>query len=120
MIGAVICLVLGLFCWAMTIICLNVDWVMISGVNMLPKDERLKFKEKHDMRAMNKYIGKRMFLPSAIFCSIFTPIIFFEPAWVQSTWAGVVIFFACIVFIVYIISAVPKILGNKFEKDKHD
>jgi hypothetical protein len=116
MVGTIILVIFALFFWIMTIICMNVDWVMINGVNILPKEERQKFKEKHDMRAMNKFIGNRVFLPLAVLLSALTPLIAFEPVWAQSNWVGIVILVAIVAVVIYIVSAVPKILGNKFEK----
>ena len=116
MIGIIICALLGSFFLIMTAICLNVDWNMISGVNMLPKEERQKFKEKHDMRAMNRYIGKRIFFPLAVLCSILAPILLLEFELMQSTVVGIVFFVAVVAFIVYIVSTASKVLGNKFEK----
>jgi hypothetical protein len=118
MIGFFILLPITLFCATMTIFCLRgVDWILISGVNTLPKEDRRKFKERHDMIAMNKFIGKRVFLPATILCLGFMPFFFFEShEWMQSAWFGAVIIAVVIAALVPVFSALPKILGSHFEK----
>jgi hypothetical protein len=125
MVWVVLYSVLGLFSWIITFFTLRgVDWILISGVNTLPKEDRLKFKEKHDMVGMNRYAGKRIFLPVSLWVSIFAPLFFslmlFDSDWLQSTWYGtfygIVIAICSIIVLVSIFSALPKITGNNFEK----
>ena len=118
MIGIIILLPIAMFFGAMTAFCLKgVDWILISGVNMLPKEDKQKFKEKHDMIAMNRLIGKRIFLPLTILClACVLVLIFGIPEWMQSAWFGAVIVVAIIAALVLVFSALPKILGNHFEK----
>ena len=125
MIWVVLYCVMCLFFWIMTFFTLKgVDWILISGVNTLPKEDRLKFKEKHDMAGMNRYAGKRIFLPVSIWVSIFAPLFFslmiFDSDWLQSTWYGtaygIAIAVCTVVVLVFVFSALPKITGNHFEK----
>ncbi|MCL2198551.1 MAG: DUF3784 domain-containing protein [Defluviitaleaceae bacterium] len=117
MIWAILMGVLGVFLWVLTIAALKgVDWIFISGVSTLPKEDRQKYKEKHDMPAMNKYIGKRVFLPSAVFVTASIPIMLFPEIFEQALWLAAVIVIACIALLVSIFSALPKILGGHFEK----
>jgi len=117
MFGIITCVVLCLFFWIMTILCFKTDWIFVSGVNMLPKEDKIKYKETHDMKAMNCFIAKRVFLPLAIASTISPLIILFEDAeWVQSTWFGILITLVIIALVVSIFSIIPKILGTKFEK----
>ena len=117
MVWATILGVLGLIFWILTIFTLRgVDWVLISGVTTLSKGERQKFKEKNNMTEMNRYIGKRVFLPIALMLSIIAPLML-NANWMQSTWFGIVIFIVVIVVLVSIFSAIPKILGTTFESD---
>ena len=123
MIGLIITFVLGLFFVIMFSFCLKgVDWILISGPNMLPKEDRQKYKDKHDMVALNRFIGKRVFLPSAVSCFAFSAIVslvtFSDAEWVQSTWFAVIIVIVVIAFFVLVGSALPKIFGNHFEVDK--
>jgi hypothetical protein len=101
----------------MTILCFKTDWIFVSGVNMLPKADRKKYKEKHDMRAMNCFIGKRVFLPLSIACTISPLFIVFEDTeLMKSTWVGILITVAIFAFTASIFYAVAKILGGKFER----
>jgi len=116
MIGLIAFLVFALLSWIMTAVCMKVDWIFVSGVNLLPKADRQKYKEKHDMRAMNRFIGKRKFMPLAVLFTIVAPISYVDAEWMQSAWFGVLLAFVVIAAIVMIFTAMPKILGNKFEK----
>jgi len=119
MFGIIACIVLSIFFWIMTILCFKTDWIFVSGVNMMPKADRVTYKEKHDMKAMNHYIGKRVFLPLAIACTISPILIIFEDAaWVKSTWFGILLTLVILALTVSIFSIVPKILGTKFEKNE--
>jgi len=89
---------------------------------MLPKEERQKYKDKHDMVALNRFIGKRVFLPSATSCLAISAIVcldaFTDAEWVKSTWFAVFTIIVVIAFFVFVGSALPKIFGNHFEVDK--
>ncbi|MCL1996280.1 MAG: hypothetical protein FWG63_08745 [Defluviitaleaceae bacterium] len=56
----------GLF-WFFAIVCLKgCDWllvILISGFSLADKETKQKYREKNDIPAMNKYMGKTMFLP---------------------------------------------------------
>ena len=116
--GFFVLLPIVLFSGIMTVFCLKgVDRVLISGAGTLPKKERQKFKEKHDMIAMNKFIGRRVFLPLTVLNLAFLPFMAFNtPGWMQSAWFGAVMIVAIIAALVPVFSALPKILGNHFEK----
>jgi len=119
MIGLIAFLVFAFFAllsWIMTAVCMKVDWIFVSGVNLLPKADRQKYKEKHDMRAMNRFIGKRIFMPLAVLFTIIAPISYVDAEWMQSAWFGVLLVIVVIATLVMIFTALPKILGNKFEK----
>jgi len=125
MIWVVLYSIFGLLSWIMTVFTLKgVDWILISGVNTLPKEDRLKFKEKHDMVGMNRFAGKRIFLPLSIWMSIFAPLffslMFFDSYWLQYTWYGtgygIMIAICSVAMLVSVFSALPKIMGNNFEK----
>ena len=113
MMGVILLLSIALFSGIMTVFCLKgVDWVLISGVNMLPKEERQKFKEKHDMIAMNKFIGKRVFFPTTVLCLACVPLVVFD----IPDWFDAMIVVAVIAVLVYVFSALPKILGDHFAR----
>jgi len=118
MVEVIIVSSLGLFFWILTIFTFKgVDWILINGVNMSSKEEKQKFKEKHDMITMNRYIGKQVFLPIAVLFSLIVPLILFDAEWMQSAWFGVVILFAIIAFLVLLVRAALKILDfDKWRK----
>jgi len=107
--------------WAITIKCLvGCDWILINGPNTLPKDEKIKFKAKHDMISLNKFIGKTVLMSAAI---LFTLIAVFvalytqtDLTWVSSVWLVWPFVIVCIALGVRMFVAVPKIMGTKFEK----
>jgi len=114
-----------LLCWIFTAFTLRgVDWILISGVNMLPKEDKQKYKEKHNMVEMNRYIAKKTLLPVSIWLLIFAPFMFsqffFNAEWIETTWYGVgyiiIVIISAIIMSISIFSAMPKILGNTFEK----
>jgi len=116
MIGIFVLLTISLFFGILAVFCLKgVDWVLINGVNTLSKEEQQEFKDKYDMIAMNRYIGKRILLPLALLCLIYVPIIAFETLdWMQSAWFGILVIVVSIGGVVVLCSALPKILN--FEK----
>ena len=58
---------LALVCWALAFICLKgSDLILLSGISTANKKEKAKFREQYDVRAMNKCIGKLIFVPVAI------------------------------------------------------
>ena len=109
-----------LFCGFMTIMCLKgVDWVMISGI--YGKDERQKFKNKYDTVAMNRYIGKMIMLPATILCAATIPLFVFDLpdySWLEAVLL-ITIAIPVIAVIVLTCIAIPKVLGNYFEKKEH-
>jgi len=120
MIIMLIGLIVGLFFGVLGVICLRgVDWILINGQNMMSKEDKQKFKAKHDMIAMNRFIGKRVLLPIAAFFIAGVLFAFihlqFEPVWMQSSWIAVPIL-AAVVYVLYVtFSALPKVLGSHFE-----
>ena len=118
MIHLIIFLVMAALFWIMTILCMKVDWILVNGVNMLPKEDRLKYKEKHDMRAMNKFIAKRIFMPLAIMSTVVAPVEFLNKEWIETAWFGAFLVIIIVAPLVLVFSALPKILGKTFEKSK--
>jgi len=112
MLGAFISGVLAVFFWFLTAATLKgVDWIFISGVNSLPKEERQAFKEKHDMISMNRYLGKRILLPTAVLFSIIAPLVLSSADWMQSAWFCAVILISVLSFLMLIVRAVLRILN---------
>ena len=117
MIEFIIFLIFTAFFWFMTIVTLKgVDWILLSGVNILPKEERRKYKEKHDMIAMNRFIGKRIFLPVSVAGTVFMPPLILGAEFVHSAWFVIPLVIAVVAMLLLIFSALPKILGSAFEK----
>jgi len=97
----------------------GVDWILINGVNVLPKEDKQKFKEKYDMISMNKFIGTRMFLPLAVLCSFIVPLIIFEFEWLQAQQVlfGILIFILSFGLLVHLVRVMLKILDfDKWKK----
>jgi len=119
MIAVIILSVISIFFWIMTAFTLKgVDWILINGVNLLPNEGKQEFRKKYDVFAINKYIGKNVFLPIAVICSLIVPLIYFDNEWLQSQPAlfGIAITIISISFVVYLVRAAIKILD--FEKWK--
>lgn len=101
--------------WAIAIKCLvGCDWILISGPNMLPKEDRIKFKAQHDMIGLNRYMGKTAFLPAAIiatmgalYYALYTQTDF---TWVRSGWFVWPLVIVAIALGVRILVAVPTIM----------
>ena len=120
MVGLIIGLVAGVALGVLGIKCLRgVDWIFISGWTIMPKEDKQKFKKKHDMVAMNRLIGKRVFIPIAVFCVLGGVFSFlytqFDPVWMQSSWLAIPILAVVIGVFVPVFSALPKVLGTHFE-----
>ena len=110
-----ICSSFGL--WAMAIICIRgCNWILISGYSLLPKKEKDKFRQKYDVISMNKYLGKTVFMPLAVICSIISFQILFEPAWMNSGWYTTVLIVAVFVAVGSCFYAVVQVLGDRFKK----
>ncbi|MCL1996277.1 MAG: hypothetical protein FWG63_08730 [Defluviitaleaceae bacterium] len=63
------------FSWFFAIACLKgCNWVLVTGYSIADKETKQKYREKNDVPAMNKYIGKTIFLPLAIVMTFFTVI----------------------------------------------
>ena len=107
----------GFGLWAMTIICLRgCGWILISGYSLLPKEDKDKFRQKYDVISMNKYLGKTVFMPLAIICSIISLQILFEPAWMDSGWYTTVLIIVVFVTVGSCLYAATQVLGDKFKK----
>ena len=102
--------------WTLTAVCLKgCDWIFISGVNIMRKEDRIKFKQQHNMVEMNKYIGKMIFLPTAAYISF---ILFFLPYSLHrdSQLFVVLLLIFTFAYTIRIFTALPKILGTYFAK----
>jgi len=113
MIAVISLSVFSLFFWILTVLTLKgVDWILINGVNILPKEDKKKFKEQYDVIAMNKYVGKNIFLPTAILFSLIVPLVLLDTEWMQSkpVLFGIIIIIVSIAYIVYLVRATLKIL----------
>jgi len=120
MVGLVSSLVAGTILGFLGIKCLRgIDWIFISGWILMPKEDKQKFRAQHDMLAMNRLIGKQVFLPTAAFCMLTGIYIFiytqFDPAWMQSQWVVFPISAAVVGLLVSVFSALLKVLGTQFE-----
>jgi len=113
----IVALVLAnLLIWSITYMCLRkkgCNWFMLSGYLTMPKDERAKYKAKFDVVAMNRYMGKMMFLPAAVLVALMIPLPFYP-----ITWYGAVLGVGALVVSVLSFIAVPKVFGNAFEVSK--
>jgi len=121
MILFVVYMIFSGFFWVMTAATLRgVDWILISGPNLMPKEDRLKFKEKHDMVGMNRYIGRRVLLPITIWSVVSAPSIFMRAVLALEApepTVYIALITICTLFVmVSVFSALPKIWGNRFEK----
>jgi energy-converting hydrogenase Eha subunit H len=114
---SILLLVLALLLWAAAIKCIiGCDWILVSGVNTLPKEEKQKYKEQHDMVAMNRYIGKRMLLPMAVVCSLYAAVMLIDTDLFRTVWFGTVIFVTTVAAMGLCFSAVVKVMGDMFKK----
>jgi len=112
---------IALILWALTIIALSgVNWIFISGPNTLPKKDRQAFKAMHDMPALNRFIGLRMFLPLAVMVTVFAPPFIFDWAWTGATWFGIIVTTAAFFVVGSVFGALITIIGGKFEKNLTD
>ena len=112
----IIFIILVLFFGIMTFFCFRgVDWVMLNG--MIFKADRDKYRQKHDMIAMNRFIGKRIFLPNTILLLTLLPMLFDWPeGHIMTTIVPMLFFIVAIIVIVSTFFAIPKIFGTHFEK----
>ena len=70
------------------------------------------------MVAMNRFIGKRIFLPTTVLCLACVPLMFFEIPEHMTLGFTIVIIVAVVAVLILSFSALPKILGNHFEKNR--
>jgi threonine/homoserine/homoserine lactone efflux protein len=94
----------------------GVDWIMISGVSTLPKEEKERYRKKHDVTAMNRYTGKMMLLPMAIIFTVgmvfrYVPL---EAGWMDSWWFSTIIIVALLGFLGWCFYVISQVLGNRF------
>ena len=111
----IISAVAGLIGWILGFICLRgLNKVLL---NFLYKEDRDKFKEQHDVIAMNRYISKTILFPSAILMTVTTVLIFFRNSFFMKSVAfGVVFAVAAVVTVGYCLYAVVQISGDRFKK----
>lgn|GEM_PF-1116541 len=99
--------------WFITYMCLRkkgCNWFMLSGYLTMPKEERLKYKAKFDVIAMNRYAGKMIHLPLAILMVLLIPLPFY-----QGAWYGAVLGIYAVMICVLSFIAVSKLFSNEFE-----
>jgi len=109
--------VISLGCWAMVFACLRgCDWILISGYTLLPKEDKEKFKQQYDIVLMNKYIGKTMFLPISVVCTISMARMLLNFEWMISSWFNAVFIVIIVAMLVLCFCAAPKILGDRFKR----
>ena len=97
--------------WLLTIKCMRgCDWILISGPNIMPKEDKIKYKQQHDMIRMNKYLGKMVFIPASIITSMF--VIAFALNWDIADWIIGLSAVIMLVLSVPIFIAVFKISGT--------
>ena len=104
--------------WGMTYITLRkkgCNWFMVSGYIALPKEDRVKYKAKFDVVAMNRYCGKFMYFPLSVMHTLMVPLVLGLP-WAMSAWYGAIVGILAIPTLVGCFKAVLGTLGDKFEK----
>ena len=106
------------FLWFFAIACLRgCNWVLATGYSTANKETKQKYREKKDVPAMNKYIGKTIFLPMAILMTLFSAILFIDLAPnIVSLVENVLGIFGIAVTILAIKGAVTALLGSRFDK----
>ena len=103
--------------WGMVYISLRekgCNWFMVSGYLTLSKEERAKYKAKYDVIALNRYSGKMIYLPMAVWITLLV-IQSLGFAWANTGWFNVVIVVGALIMFVSTFAALPKILGTRFE-----
>jgi hypothetical protein len=91
------------------------DWILLSGVNTLPKEDRDEYRATHDMIGMNKLAGRRIFRPMAVVSALVLFVNLFG-LWSDSAAFGVAILVVTVILLTSVFSALPRILGTEFEK----
>ena len=76
LVGAILGTVIGFACWVIGIKSL-MGWNRVQLSDVSRKDEEW-FKGEYDVIAMNKFLGKMVWIPTAIFLSAFTVMSFLE------------------------------------------
>jgi len=119
MVWFVLLLISSLLGWGMVFICLRksgCNWVMISGIY---GEEKQKYRDKHDVVALNRYAGKSILLPTAIMITMTLPMPL-DFAWSTSAWYGILIGICAVASMVRIFIAIPQMLGTRFEKNHNN
>ena len=115
----IILLAIGLlFSWGMTYLTLRkkgCNWFMVSGYLTLPKKEKVKYKAKFDVVAMNRYSGKFMYFPMSVMLTLMMPVVL-ELPWGLSTWYGTTLAILSILVVISCFKALWGIIGDRFEK----
>jgi hypothetical protein len=114
--GSIIIIALCIFFWAFTVICLKgCTHILISGYSLASKDEKRKYKEQYDVVAMNRYIGKMIFLPISLFCTVLIPTFFVNDTMLERF--DVITGIGAITVLALCFYAAAKVLsGNKFKR----
>jgi ABC-type Na+ efflux pump permease subunit len=112
---AIILLIAAFLLWAGCIRCLTgTEVILISGVGTLPRAERQKYRERHDMKAMNKDIGKRVLLPLSVALSLAAPLVYLNAPWMRSAWFGAAVAAVSLAVMGYVAYGAVKVLGGDY------
>jgi len=99
--------------WAMVYVCLRekgCNVFMVSGYLTLPKEDRVKYKAKFDVVAMNRYAGKWVYLPLAVTLTLMIPVPVYHAAWY-----GIILGTGAVITLALCFKALPGLIGTKFE-----
>ena len=108
--------ILSLIFWILMVICLkDCNKIIISGYSTASEDEKKKYKQKYDVAAMNKFLGKVVFLPLSVFCTALIPIFVYE-GMLYGLLIGIITGIGSIIILILGIYATVVILdGDKFK-----
>ena len=111
-------IILSLIFWILTVICLKgCNKIFISGYSTASDDEKKKYKEKYDVAAMNKFLGKVVFLPLSVFCTALIPMFIYE-SMLHGLLIGVITGIASIIILILGIYATVVIVDGDKVKNK--
>jgi len=106
--------------WIFTICTMvGVDWILVSGINILPKAERERYRETHDVVAMNQFIGWRILLPISILLTIITFAYIIGGTFLTTAGFATVLAIFILITVILVFSGAVKLFGDFFEKKTH-
>jgi accessory gene regulator protein AgrB len=107
----------GLFLWFLTINCLRgCNWILVSGISTSSKAVKLQYRMQNDVPAMNRYMGKTIFLPFSIYCTVLWIMMFFNIPWMVEAWFGIVLTVFTFLMVGFCFYAVVQVLGGRFKR----